>query len=78
MRPCNSYAYKEGGWGVCEFKSEGDRLMNAANAIGETNDLYVAKQRLIIHISGELKGMLSRNQVPSILLQSIYFRKWPR
>ena len=52
--------------------------MNAANAIGETNDLYVAKQRLIIHISGELKGMLSRNQVPSILLQSIYFRKWRR
>ena len=52
IRPCDSYAYKKGGWEVCEFKSEGERLMDAANTIGETNDLYVAKQRLIIHISG--------------------------
>ena len=52
--------------------------MNAANVIGETNDLYVGKQRLIIHISGEVKDMFSRNQVPSILLQSIYLRKWRR
>ena len=26
--------------------------MDAANAIGETNDLYIAKQRLCIHSSG--------------------------
>ena len=49
--PCDSNAYNESGWGVSEFKSAGDRLMDAANAIDETNDLYVAKQRLIIHIS---------------------------
>ena len=26
--------------------------MDAANAIGETNDLYIAKKRSCIHISG--------------------------
>ena len=40
---------------VREFKSAGDRLMYAANAIGERNDLNIAKQRLIILISGESK-----------------------
>ena len=32
--PCDSNAYNEGGWGVCEFKSARDRLMGAPNATG--------------------------------------------
>ena len=46
--------------------------MDAVNANGEINDLYVAKQRLIIHISDESKDIFSRNQIPWILLQSTY------
>ena len=49
---CNSNAYNKGRWGVCEYKSAVDQLMDVANAIGKTNDLYVGKQRLITHISG--------------------------
>ena len=49
IRPCNSNAYNEGKLEVCEFKSAGDQLMDATNAISKTNDLYVAKQRLIIY-----------------------------
>ena len=75
IRPCDPNAYNESGLGVCELKSAGDWLMDAASAIGETNDLYVAKQRLIIHISVESKDISSRNQIPSILLQSIYLHK---
>ena len=60
------------GSGVYEFKSAGDQLMDAVNANGEINDLYVAKQRLIIHISDESKDIFSRNQIPWILLQSTY------
>ena len=75
IRPHDSNAYNKGGWGVCEYKSAGDRLMDAANAISETNDLYVAKQRLIIHISAESKDIFSRNKIPPILLESIYLQK---
>ena len=75
MCPCHSNAYNEGAWGVGEFKSAGDWLMDAANAIGETNDLYAVKQCLIIHISGESNDISSRNQIPSILLQSIDLQK---
>ena len=57
--PCDSNAYNAGGLGVYEFKSAGDQLMSAANAIGETNDLYVPKQRLIMLISGESKDIYS-------------------
>ena len=45
IRPCDSN-------GEFVNSSAGDRLMDAANTIAETNDLYLAKQRLIIHISG--------------------------
>ena len=41
--PCNSSPYNKGGCGVCKFKSAGDWLMNAVNAIDKTNDIYVAK-----------------------------------
>ena len=30
----------------------GEWLMDAANVIGNTNDIYAAKHRLIIHVSG--------------------------
>ena len=43
IRPCDSSPYNKGGWGVCKFKSAGDWLMNAVNAIDKTNDIYVAK-----------------------------------
>ena len=66
IRPYNSIACNKGVWGV---------LIDAANGIGAANDLYVAKQRLIIYISGELKDIFSRNQIPLILLQSIYLQK---
>ena len=56
---CNSNAYNEGGLGLGEFKSAGDRLMDAANAIGETNDLHAAKHWLTIFISGESKDIYS-------------------
>ena len=59
IRPCDSNAYNKGGLGVCEFKIAGDWLMDAANAIGETNDLHSAKQRLIILISGAAKDIYS-------------------
>ena len=49
------------GSGVYEFKSAGDQLMDAVNANGEINYLYVAKQCLIIHISDESKDVFSRN-----------------
>lgn len=72
IRPCDSNAYNKRRLGVCEFKSAADWLIDTANSIGEINDHYVAKQRLIIIISGELKDIFGRNQIPSILLQSIY------
>ena len=59
IRPCDSNTYNEGGLGVCEFTSAADRLMDAANAIGETNDLRAAKQRLFILVSGESKDIYS-------------------
>ena len=36
IRPCDCSAYNDNELGVCEFKSAGDRLMDAANAIAET------------------------------------------
>ena len=72
IRPYHWNIYNVCGSGVYEFKSAGDQLMDAVNANGEINDLYVAKQRLIIHISDESKDIFSRNQIPWILLQSTY------
>lgn len=72
IRRCHWNIYNVGGSGVYEFKSAGDQLMDAVNANGEINDLYVAKQCLIIHISDESKDIFSRNQIPWILLQSTY------
>ena len=42
-----SNAYHEIGCGVCEFKNAEDWLMDAANAVDKTNDLYVAKQEAL-------------------------------
>ena len=61
IRPCHWNIYNMRGSGVYEFKSAGDQLMDAVNANGEINDLYVAKQCLIIHISDESKDVFSRN-----------------
>ena len=44
---------------MCEFTSAADQLMDAAYAIGETNDLHAAKQRLFILVSGESKDIYS-------------------
>ena len=48
IRPCNSTAYNEGELRVCEFKSAGDWLMDAANAISKTNtvDLFTENVKI--------------------------------
>ena len=53
IRPGDSDAHQMGGLGVREFKNVRDWLIAAVNTIVETNDLYAAKQHLIILISGE-------------------------
>ena len=51
IRLCDSNVHNKGKWVVCEFKSAGD-------------DLYVAKQYLIIHISDV--GHIQRKHSPEI------------
>ena len=75
IRPCNSNAYNEGELGVCEFKSPGDRLRDAAKGIDRANDLYIVKQGFIIHISGDSKDTFCSNQKISIFIQSTYLQK---
>ena len=71
IRSCYPNGYNESGWGVCEFKRAGERLINAVNAIGRKNDVYVAKQRLFIHVSGV--GHIQRTYSAEIrYLQSCY------
>ena len=43
IRTCNSNGYNKGELGACEFKSSGDRFMDAVKAIDKTNDLYIVK-----------------------------------
>ena len=75
IRTCNSNAYNKGELGVCEFKSVGDRFMDAAKATDETNYLYIVKQGLIIHISGDSKEIFCSNEIPSIFIHSTYLQK---
>ena len=42
--------------GVFEFKGAGDWLMDAANAIGETNDLYCSKETFNHSYQWRVKG----------------------
>ena len=48
--------------------------MDAANAIGKTNDLYIAKQRLIIHISGV--GHIQRTYSAEIRYHKSYYSRF--
>ena len=61
VRPCDSNPYNEGGLGVCEFSTAEQQLLDAANRIDDSSDLFKqkAKQRLLILISGESKDIFS-------------------
>ena len=59
VRPCDSNVYNEGGLGVCEFSTAESRLLEAANIIDESHNLFPAKKRLLILISGESKDVFS-------------------
>ena len=48
IRPCDSNAYNEDELGVCEFKSAGDWLMDAANAIAEANTIALLTENVKI------------------------------
>ena len=47
--PCGTNAYHEGKFGVCEFKSAVDRLMDAANAFGEIGKLSLCSKATLNH-----------------------------
>ena len=50
IRPCDSSAYNGCELGVCEFKSVGNQLMDAANAIGDTNTVDLLTENIKIKI----------------------------